>query len=193
MPSFFDDVCEFHQKFGIDYDGPPRALPGDPVPDSAIMLLYEAHDILQSVQHVVGGLHRFRIQFLIEELVEYVRANVMGDLAGQLDALVDEVYVSCGTARLHGFDFNEAWRRVHAANMRKIRVEMADDSKRFSLFDVVKPIGWEPANLDDLVEDREDPQLPLPLDDSDEDSTPRSILPGGRTNPFIPEEEDEDA
>jgi predicted HAD superfamily Cof-like phosphohydrolase len=41
-----------------------------------------------------------------------------------------------------GLPFDELWKQVHAANMRKVRAEVPSDSKRGSTFDVVKPPGW---------------------------------------------------
>lgn len=125
---FFDpvsDIEEFHQKFQLHYDGPPRQLP----PPLSI----------------------FRQKFMKEELDEYAYANAKGELEGQLDALVDLMYVALGTAYLQGFDLREAWRRVHEANMKKVRVTLASQSKRKSTFDVVKPEGWTPPDLSDLV------------------------------------------
>jgi predicted HAD superfamily Cof-like phosphohydrolase len=142
-----EDIREFHVKFNLEYEGKPRSL----------------HQ--ENMDH-------FRFRFLVEELNEYQRATtalrqeltlppeidrdpgiVVEHLAQALDALVDLVYVSLGTAYLHGFDFEEAWRRVHDANMQKIRVERPEDSKRGSGFDVIKPDGWEPPDHSDLVED----------------------------------------
>ena len=85
---------------------------------------------------------------LKEEIKEYEDAE---ELKEKLDALVDLVYFALGTAYLHGFNFNEAWKRVHAANMKKIRAEKKGDSKRKSTFDVVKPAGWIVPDLSDLV------------------------------------------
>ncbi len=152
----FDMVEEFHKKFGLEYDEGPRHLPDD-------MAL-------------------FRIGFLIEELAEYAEASGFRylasdlksihvviktgsedaillersgelDLEKQLDSLVDLNYVSDGTAYLQGFDFDEAYERVHNANMKKVRVdsETLEGSVRKSKFDVVKPPGWTPADLSDLV------------------------------------------
>jgi predicted HAD superfamily Cof-like phosphohydrolase len=141
------DINEFHAKFGLEYTGKPRVLPSD--------------------------LSRFRFRFMLEELDEYGEhdgqaydettrmpqardaANYAFHLEHLLDALVDLVYVAIGTNHLHGFNFKEAWRRVHAANMSKVRAQRAEDSKRGSTFDVIKPTGWQPPSHIDLVEDND--------------------------------------
>lgn len=125
LPDLVWDIACFHKKFGLEYDGRARALP--------------------------PNMQEFRSKFLNEELEEYELAVNGSDLEGALDALVDLVYVALGTAHLHGFDFREAWRRVHEANMKKVRVERVDQSSRGSLFDVVKPPGWRTPSLSDLV------------------------------------------
>lgn len=145
-PDLFQDIVDFHEKFDLHYNGAPRLLPQE--------------------------LQRFRERFLKEELKEYQTATVRASnalhpplpmfrdtatfeeyLADMLDGLVDLVYVALGTAYLHGFDFNEAWRRVHEANMEKVRATSERESKRSSMYDVVKPPDWEPADLSDLVAD----------------------------------------
>jgi predicted HAD superfamily Cof-like phosphohydrolase len=133
------DIAEFHQRFGLYYYGPPRALEPE--------------------------LQDFRSKFLDEELAEYKTAVlILNDsrkpederkaaAAKALDALIDLIYVAEGTIHLHGFNGDEAWRRVQAANMRKVRAERAVDSKRGSAFDVVKPPGWIAPDHSDLVAD----------------------------------------
>jgi predicted HAD superfamily Cof-like phosphohydrolase len=117
------DIKEFHEKFGLRYDGLPREL-------SAPVTM-------------------FRASFMQEELNEYINSTALVD---KLDALVDLMYVVLGTAYMHGFkDFEEAWRRVHAANMSKVRATTVDQSKRSSKLDVIKPEGWNPPVLLDLV------------------------------------------
>ena len=150
MNQWLKDIRDFHEKFGIEYNGKPRALP--------------------------ENLRHFRTQFKQEELDEYSdhgtalsvlldpnvpapeadRAEITHQLEGQLDALVDLMYVTLGSVYLQGFGpiFDEAWNRVHAANMAKVRAQAdASDSKRGSSFDVVKPPGWAPPSHTDLVED----------------------------------------
>ena len=118
----FDDIKSFHQKYGIDYDGPPRKLPAE--------------------------LLRLRRSRLWEELIEYIDADTLED---QFDALIDLVYIALGTAYLQGFPFDEGWRRVHEANMKKVRAERSEQSRHGSTFDIVKPAGWTAPVLSDLV------------------------------------------
>jgi predicted HAD superfamily Cof-like phosphohydrolase len=151
VPDLMGDMAAFHEKFKLAYDGPPRDL---------------SPDLLQ-----------FRTKFMVEELMEYAfpgmeppfneqaREEVMrffnavsplipddtAALAKRFDALIDLAYVALGTAYLHGFPFNEGWRRVQAANMLKVRAERASQSQRGSTFDVVKPPGWTAPVLDDLI------------------------------------------
>lgn len=124
-PNILSDIADFHAKFGFAYPKNPT--------------------------HLSDQMLNFRVRFLEEELAEYKDASIRLDGAGMLDALVDLVYVALGTAYLHGFNFAEAWRRVHAANMAKVRAESADQSKRGTAFDVVKPEGWQAPDHSDLV------------------------------------------
>jgi len=120
-------IQEFHEKFGLTYLGPPRKLDDEE--------------------------RLFRGTFLLEEIGEYEKAPRLVD---ELDALVDLVYVAMGTAYRQGFDFDEAFRRVHAANMRKVRAKGSDESKRGNPLDVVRPEGWEPPFLEDLARNPND-------------------------------------
>lgn len=122
MNKMLQDIEAFHIKYQLQYKDRPRFLPEE--------------------------LSKFRAKFIEEELDEYILATTLED---KFDALIDLVYVALGTAYLHGFDFEEGWKRVHAANMAKVRAQMADESKRGTKFDVVKPEGWTPPDLSDLV------------------------------------------
>lgn len=129
--NIFQAIVEFHEKYELVNEGAPTVLSEE--------------------------MADFRIGFMNEEWQEYCDAHAINDLEGMLDALVDLVYVALGTAYLHGFDFNEAFRRVHEANMLKVRAERSGDSKRGSQYDVVKPEGWEPPVLTDLAYPDEEP------------------------------------
>lgn len=142
----FRDIGRFHGKFGLE----PSSDPGHRLPK----------DLLQ-----------FRIKFMIEELQEYARAVgqpiIYLDESGHttmstedefdsekaFDGLIDLVYVALGTAFLHRFPFNKGWDRVQEANMAKERATGADDSRstRKHSADIVKPAGWKPPVLADLL------------------------------------------
>jgi predicted HAD superfamily Cof-like phosphohydrolase len=139
MKQIIFDIAAFHKKFDLEYNGPPRQLPED--------------------------LFAFREGFMQEELDEFSKAYMEGDIEKQFDALVDLIYVAAGTAYLMGGNvdisaahrdqyqplFYTMWNLVHSANMKKIRAQSEDESKRGSTFDVVKPEGWEPPTFEAIL------------------------------------------
>lgn len=96
----------------------------------------------------------FRIGFMQEELDEYIESVKNHDLEGQLDALVDLVYVAIGTAWLQGLPFSEGWDEVQRANMSKVRAENPNQSKRKSKYDVVKPEGWRGPDIKRVIDEQ---------------------------------------
>jgi predicted HAD superfamily Cof-like phosphohydrolase len=119
--SYHDDVREFHEKFNLphDRDGSlPRLLDNDTF--------------------------EYRRRFLIEELTEMCDAHDEGNLAEFADALVDLIYIACGTAHLAGINLDAHFAEVQRTNMQKERATSAADprSKRGHALDVVKPAGW---------------------------------------------------
>ena len=169
MTSNHEDVGEFHRKFGLRHgnDGDHGPAPQD--------------------RELLG----FRLNFLLEELIELMEAVgatfeveyeppalrepgdeegenppimgmkiVMGDDsdiiddAQAFDALLDLNYVSHGTAHLLGYPWQIGWNAVQSANMAKERAASdGSNSKRGSSFDVVKPAGWTPPNIQKILDD----------------------------------------
>lgn len=121
--SLVDDVRAFQEKFQI----PKNKWPGFPIDEA---------------------LTKFRLAFLKEEIAEFEQACERKDLVEAFDALIDLVYVAIGTAEIFNLPFQEGWDIVHAANMQKIRVRHESDSKRGSIYDIVKPDGWLPPEKD---------------------------------------------
>jgi len=117
----YTDIANFHEKFGLEHDGKFKKLD-------------------QSIS-------QFRINFMQEELDEYIESTKSGNLEGQLDAIIDLVYVALGTAYMQGVT-EEAWQKmwdeVQRANMSKVRAIDNNDprSKRKNSVDIVKPAGW---------------------------------------------------
>lgn len=114
------NVAEFHEKFGLPMGAVDHLMPSEHTQD-------------------------FRIKFLREELDELVEALDNDDRVAMFDALLDLAYVVYGTALFAGISpaqWAAGMHAVHTANMAKVRVESATDSKRGSAFDCKKPEGW---------------------------------------------------
>lgn len=129
--SNFEDVGRFHRKFELrnNYDNGNHPVPED-------------DDLLE-----------YRHKFMEEELIEFKEGMDEGDHAKMFDALIDLVYVAMGTAHLQGYPWEDGWDLVQNANMKKARaLPDGSDSKRKSKWDVVKPEGWKPPNIEALLE-----------------------------------------
>ena len=124
-PDLFGMVAAFHQKFELE----PTDRPDFPVEE--IWKLKNVH--------------------MQEELDEIRASAINGNLEEYFDGLIDLIYVALGAAYLAGLPFNEGFKRVHEANMKKVRALSAMDSKRGSAYDIVKPPGWTAPTLSDLV------------------------------------------
>lgn len=74
-----------------------------------------------------------------------------GDLAGAADALVDLVYIVHGTAQCHGLPWHALMADVHNANMRKVKVENAADSRFGFAHDIKKPEGWVGPRTEEIL------------------------------------------
>ena len=96
----YSDVKKFHQKFGMEYDGPPREL--EPT------------------------LHDFRKKFIDEEMKEFKTAQ---NSEQELDAIIDLIYVLIGYALLRGWKFKLAWQKIHEKNMLKTRSKQGDKAR----------------------------------------------------------------
>lgn len=150
--SDFHDVGDFHEKFG---------LPNNP----------------RRPQHPTRELLEFRLNFLLEELQEIVESagahfqaevdfggNLVGlkvrlpgdepwNHAGVFDGLIDLNYVSHGMAHILGYPWTEGWDAVQRANMTKERATRADQSERGGTWDVIKPEGWTPPDIKQILRD----------------------------------------
>jgi predicted HAD superfamily Cof-like phosphohydrolase len=124
-PDLFNDVVDFHKKFGIQYDGPPRGREGE--------------------------LFAFRDKRFHEEIKEIRDAIEFNQAAEELDGYVDLIYIILGTCHLRGWNLNEAWKRVHKANMTKQLASKENPGKYGATTDIVKPKGWVAPNLEDLA------------------------------------------
>jgi predicted HAD superfamily Cof-like phosphohydrolase len=82
---------------------------------------------------------KFRLDFLQEELDEAKRANSAEDI---VDAMIDLCVVAIGTLDAYNVDSQEAWNKVHSANMSKERGIKPERPNPLGLPDLIKPEGW---------------------------------------------------
>ena len=76
-----------------------------------------------------------RVDFIYEELEEYLVANRKGDIVGVLDAILDIMYFTIGMVVIHGFQdvADRGFDIVHRCNMSKLwpcnEVRIREDGK----------------------------------------------------------------
>jgi predicted HAD superfamily Cof-like phosphohydrolase len=151
-PDWLLDIAMFHEKFGLAYMGRPRGLE---LPLILFRLKFmeeemtEWHDNVTNLAHLLQGVEDGT--WSVDETVIHKQLELC------LDGLVDLLYVTLGTAYLQGFlpIIEEAWKRVHKANMSKVRKLRGEgteqDSGRDHIYDVVKPADFIPPSHIDLV------------------------------------------
>lgn len=161
-PSEFDDVGDFHEKFGLDNTSwrhiGPREVPADVLEFRLNFLLEELMETVKAA----GG--HFKPTFIPREVwyspdrpeLEHIKIVVPGDNkidhAELFDGLIDLVYVAYGTAHFMGYPWRKGWRLVQRANMAKVRAKAdASNSLRGHALDVVKPEGWTAPDIKGLL------------------------------------------
>lgn len=120
----YEMVHKMHEKFGINYVGPPR--------------------------HLDREEKAFRIVCLREEVSEYEDAKTKQD---ELDALIDLTVFALGTLDRHGYPFLRPFIKVMRANMKKELAQKTSNSKRSFEIDLVKPEGWQAPDMKEFVEE----------------------------------------
>lgn len=145
--SNFDDVGDFHEKFGLDntthHDIGPREISDELLGFRTKFMMEELGEFIEAIGYELVGFDSGELKMM------KVRDSI--DHAQAFDALIDLVYVALGTAHFMGYPWQMGWRLVQRANMAKERATNAADSKRGTTLDVIKPSGWTPPNIARLL------------------------------------------
>ena len=92
---------------------------------------------------------QFRLTFLQEELNETQDAFMNEDAEGVVDGLIDLMVIAIGTLDILDVNTDEAWDRVHEANMAKEKGVKESRPNPLGLPDMIKPHDWiEPDHSD---------------------------------------------
>lgn len=117
---WYQDVLDFHKKFGCEIGAEPS------LPASSTVELRKA-----------------LVQEEIDELFHAMQQPEEAEaLVGIADALADSIYVLIGFAITYGIDLRPIWDLVHASNMAKEGGATRADGK------IMKPEGWKSPEAD---------------------------------------------
>jgi len=141
-----------HTKFGINYEGHPKALSKEEYIFRISMMMEElleyttaVFEVPDQLTNLTTAMNEFR------EIMAEFPLKESQDLEAQFDALVDLSVFVKGTCELQGFPYAKGFQEVMAANMRKRRAASSNESKRNLEFDLIKPTDWESPDLKQLV------------------------------------------
>lgn len=133
---WIDDIRDMHTKFGV----------------REVVETFDREKLLTFL--------KFRLDFLQEELNEAMTAlNQMQNSAAPsvdaaedvVDAMIDLAVVAIGTLDAFNVNSQEAWNRVHGANMQKEPGVKASRPNPLGLPDLIKPEGWKsPQHKDNI-------------------------------------------
>ncbi len=73
-------------------------------------------------------------------------------IAAQADSMVDAWYYMLNIAAKHGINLSKLFDIIHQANMNKRDTETGKFIRRQSDGKVIKPIGWQPPNINKEIE-----------------------------------------
>jgi len=118
------DIRDMHSKFGVR----------------------EWFEANKDNKELVDKYLEFRLSMCKEELDETINAYAAKDPEEIVDGLIDLCVFAIGTLDVFGVNAQDAWNRVHWANMQKEPGVKPGRPNPFGLPDLIKPDGWEAPN-----------------------------------------------
>lgn len=169
-PTMFAQVKAFHEKFGLQYNSGARELDPEELEfrikchreelqefEDAVTLLnallapkLDVEQFNQISLHS-DGLNNELLEALNSDALDKNHPKVLDARQEVFDALLDGTYFYLGTCHRMGFDADKGFMRVNEANMAKELPKQGTKTKRDWHMEVIKPEGWQPPNLIDLV------------------------------------------
>ena len=108
----------------------------------------------QTTSHWNAQQFELYLKLIREEATELFDAVAQGDKVETFDALLDLIVVCIGAGLSAGFPMASGWAEVIRSNMEKVDPDTGMVRRR-SDGKILKPEGWQPPNLADLLKGHE--------------------------------------
>ena len=109
---------------------------------------------LEGPRFLSDELYNKAVKLLQINLNSFVHNHYYGNIEGCTESMSQQVLLCHNIARHMGIGYaawKELWNDVQRANLSKVRATSAEQSKRNSTLDVVKPVGWIPPDGEALI------------------------------------------
>lgn len=113
-------------KFHAAFEVPVNVVPAlsDDLSECKISTIQKLSEVVLAIDNYkkaeTSGTTALRIKLLLEEVAEYIEAEVAGDLVEVADALTDIHYIAAGTEDIYGLPGAELFEHIHENNMSKL-------------------------------------------------------------------------
>jgi predicted HAD superfamily Cof-like phosphohydrolase len=149
--TIWEMVEEFHRSFNLPVGEKPALSLFDKDKEQMLPHLRNCRQALEGTSQIEGtvGLRALRIKLLLEEVAEYIVAELDNDLVGIADALTDIHYIAAGTEVAYGIPGSDIFKYIHANNMSKLGL----DGKPIYRADgkVIKPDNWIAPSIEEFL------------------------------------------
>ncbi len=153
--SYLSSYLEFHRRFQMPE---PKKVTVEHAEMRLNFLLEELVETAEAAGYNLGICNKNG-----KDVIQFHRnKRLKVNKADYIDGLTDLLYVVLGTAAMsgltqvpkgfvHATKLDIAFDKVHCANMKKIPVKNASESKRGTKFDMKKPEGWKAPDHRELL------------------------------------------
>jgi predicted HAD superfamily Cof-like phosphohydrolase len=157
-PTTYNLVRKMHRKFGLENDCGPTHLTEEEYRFRCMAMMEELFEYMEMIFNASTsyGHHQAPIEKVKDTMMNYIQRLELKEgvhkpesLEEQFDALIDLSVFTMGTSERQGFPFEVGFSRVMEKNLEK---ELGATQNRGGFTrDLVKPEGWTPPVLIDLV------------------------------------------
>ena len=116
-------------------------------PEYILQIPLTLNDTTSYYYDVING----EVNEIKKHIDEYRNHTSIDEITAPLLAITARVKYIAKTLGITAELWNELWNDVQRANMSKIRATNANQSKRGSSYDIIKPHDWQPPKTQDIV------------------------------------------